>query len=79
MPVRFWGCVNIFACKEGSLFIEFVNPANVNLCYARIAYFLNIHYYAVPIISGKVDINHIKNIIKEYLISSKNFNENKII
>ena len=73
------GCVNIFACKEGSLFIEFVYPKNINLCYARIAYFLNIHYYAVPINKGKVDINHVKSIIKDYLISSKSFNENKLL
>ena len=32
-----------------------MDPKNINLCYARLAYFLNIHYYAVPIINNKVD------------------------
>ncbi len=72
------GCINIFACKEGSLFIEFQDPKNINLCYARIAYFLNIHYYAVPIINGKVDFIHIKNIVQKYLISSNKFYESQL-
>ncbi len=67
------GCTNILACKEGSLFIEFMDTANINLCYARLAYYLNIHYYAIPIINGKVNFNHVKNIVQNYLISSNTF------
>lgn len=69
-----FGLVNLFACKENSVLIELIDPYNIDLKFSRLAYFLNIHYYSIPIINNNVDFKSIKKIILKHLDDKISFN-----
>jgi hypothetical protein len=41
------GGTNLVATKNTTCFIEFLNTSDINLCYTRIAYLLNIEYFGI--------------------------------
>ena len=43
------GSVNLLACRSNTVFIEFLNIIDINICYLRLARFLGICYYSVPV------------------------------
>jgi len=52
------GGINLLTAKEKTYFIEFLNENEINMCYARMAYLLNINYFGITYSLTKgVDIN----------------------
>ena len=62
------GLVNILASRPNTKVIEFMDPNNMNLCYARLAYILGLKYNAIEL---KSSINHVSQILQRK--SSNNF------
>jgi len=53
------GGVNLISTKEKTYFIEFLNEQDINLCYARLSYLLNINYFGIAYsLSEGVNINN---------------------
>ena len=48
------GAVNLLAChgEQKTTFVEFLNLTDINICYLRLAKFLEINYYSVPIFNN---------------------------
>jgi len=41
------GGINLLTTKEKTYFIEFLNENDINICYARLAYLLNVNYFGI--------------------------------
>lgn len=58
------GLVNIIACRPNTRVIEFMDPANINICYMRLAVLLGLQHTGIPIRSGVVDANALKGALR---------------
>lgn len=54
--------IHIPALKKDSWYIEFLNKEDINICYSRLAYLLDINYIGLSIENSIIDIDKIKNI-----------------
>ena len=66
--------IHLLACKENSVFIELVDPYDIDFKFSRLAYFLNIHYYSIPIIDNKIKFKCLKKIILKHLDNNESIN-----
>ena len=66
--------IHLLACKENSVFIELVDPYDIDFKFSRLAYFLNIHYYSIPIFDNKIKFKSIKKIILKHLDNNESIN-----
>jgi hypothetical protein len=48
--------INLLACKENANIIEMMDIDYTNICFARIAYFLNLNYFAMETNNFSIDI-----------------------
>jgi len=59
------GGIHLPALKNDCSYIEFLNEDNRNICYARLAYFLDISYYGITISNNKIDIERLNKLFNE--------------
>ena len=57
--------------NKDATFIEFLDIENINLCYTRVAYFLNINYIAIPYKNKLINKEKINNILNKLNITNK--------
>lgn len=58
--------IHIPAMKPGAHYIEILDDGlYMNMCYARVAYWTSINYYALPMYNSVVELNNVKDIIKK--------------
>jgi hypothetical protein len=55
--------VNLIACNKNAIVIELMDIDYTNICFARIAYFLNLNYYAIETNNYVVNMRDIHNIL----------------
>lgn len=58
--------INLLACNKDSTIIEMMDVTYTNLCFARIAYFLDFNYYAIDTHNFTVNISDIDKILNKY-------------
>jgi hypothetical protein len=58
------GGIHLPALKRDSWYIEFLNDYEINMCYSRLAYFLDVSYYGLTISKNNVNIERLKEIYK---------------
>ena len=58
------GGVNIISMRHNSWFIEFLNASDINLCYSRLSYYLNINYLALTTENNTINIDYLKEILQ---------------
>ena len=56
--------INMITMKKDAWYIEFLNNENINVCYARLAYLLNINYIGITIKNLSVEIEKMMDIYK---------------
>lgn len=55
--------IHLFAMKPESHYIEFLDVKNMNVCYMRLAYILNIHYIGVDMSQNYVNMNALQTMV----------------
>ena len=65
------GGIHLLSLNKDATFIEFLDIENINLCYTRVAYFLNINYIAIPYKNKLINKEKINNILNKLNITNK--------
>ena len=58
------GGVNIISMRHNTWFIEFLNSTDINLCYSRLCYYLNINYLALTTENNIIKIEYLKEFLQ---------------
>ena len=56
--------INMITMKKDAWYIEFLNKEDINVCYARLAYLLDINYMGITIMNLYVEIEKMRDIYK---------------
>lgn len=57
--------INLLACKNNTNIIELMDIEYTNICFARIAYYLNLNYYAIETVDFFLNIDVLRSILKK--------------
>lgn len=65
------GGIHLLSLNKDATFIEFLDIENINLCYTRLAYFLNVNYIAIPYKNKLINQEKINEILCKIDITNK--------
>ena len=65
------GGIHLLSLNKDATFIEFLDIENINLCYTRLAYFLNVNYIAIPYKNKLINEEKINEILCKIDITNK--------